>query len=322
MSNLKNLIESYPSYSSIMSHFKFSEKLAPYTSFKIGGDAEVLYTPYDVIELKELCDFLIKNKVDISVIGNASNLLISDAGLLGVVFHFSKLHNISILKEEDDIVLLKVQAGVLMDDLLQFCIKESLSGLENFGGLPASIGGAVFMNAKCFNSSMADLISSVDYVQISKEGAVFGEYKMKMSEWSYKSSPFQENTWGIRALDGRKIILSCTFKLKKGSREEIKTKIEERYKERMQKRQFECPSAGSVFKNDYNLGIPTGKLVSESGLLGFAKNKAEIAPWHGNFIINRGGASSSDVLYIMQVVRTEVQKKYGILLEPEIIYCE
>ncbi len=322
MNNLKNLLESCSIYQSISTHFKFEEDLSQYTSFKIGGKAEVLYSPHSVEELQDVLNLLIEKNVAFSVIGNASNLLISDAGLRGVTISFSKLNGISIVESKENDIYVKVMAGTLIDELTNFCIDQSLCGMENFAGLPASVGGAIFMNAKCFNSSISDLLFLVEYMDITKNGAIFGRYQMNEREWSYKHSPFQGGECTIRATFGRKLILSCLLRLKKGEKEEIEIKTKERSRERVEKRQFEFPSAGSVFKNDYNIGIPTGKLVSDAGLLGFAKNGAQIAPWHGNFIINRDHAKAIDVLYIMQMIKDEIKKKYGVVLESEVIYCE
>ena len=269
-----------------------------------------------------MCKFFIEQKIEFSIIGNASNLLISDDGIKGVVIRISNFTIPSIIKQENDDVFVAVGAGTLIEDFLKFCIQHELSGLEDFGGLPASIGGAVFMNAKCFETSISDVLISAEVMKISKYDATLSEYKMQKNEWSYKSSPFQKCALGIHVQEGREIVLSCLFKLKKGKKEEIKAKIEERHQGRITKKQFEFPSAGSVFKNDYKIGIPTGKLVSDAGLLGLQCGAAQVAQWHGNFIINRGGASAKDVLQLMEKIRKKIQEKHGILLESEIIYCQ
>ena len=320
--SFKEKIEKCPLYNEIKENFKFDEILAPYTSFKIGGKAEALYFPKTYNDLKEVCDFLLKENIPVSVIGNASNLLVSDQGIRGTVLSLSNFKIVEILEERGDTVFVRSDAGVTIEELLQFCITNELTGIENFAGLPASIGGAIFMNAKCFDSSMSDILFSVSYIKLKKNGCVLGKYVFNEKDWAYKISPFQKNSDGIKVLENREVIISSILALKKGKKEDIKQKAEAIYVQRVQKKQFDFPSAGSVFKNDYTIGIPTGKLVSESGLLGACKGKAEIAPWHGNFIINRGGASSNDVISLMQMVREEIKKKYGITLEAEIIYCD
>ncbi len=320
--NIRNLIENSPLCSKVKHHFKFDEALAPYTSFKIGGKAEVLYIPENVAELQTLCDFFIKAGIKLSIIGNASNLLISDEGIKGIVIHIADFALPCIIKKEKDDIFVHVRAGTLVETLLQFCIDNEISGLEDFGGLPASIGGATFMNAKCFDTSISDVLVSAEIMTISEHGASLGQYKMQQKDWGYKSSPFQKCTSGISIQAGRNLILSCIFRLKKGKKEEIKAKIEEKKSLRISKRQFDFPSAGSVFKNDYTIGIPTGKLVSDAGLLGLQCGAAQVAEWHGNFIINRGGASSKDVLRLMEQVKEAIKKQYGILLESEVIYCK
>ena len=319
---VKEKIENAYFYGKIKENFKFDERMAPYTSFKIGGNAEALYFPKNFNELKETCDFLLKENISISIIGNASNLLISDRGIKGVVISLSNFKKIEIFESQDDVVKLKVDAGVTIEELLQFCIENELTGVENFAGLPASIGGAIFMNAKCFDSSISDILFSVSYMKLEKNGCRIEKYSFNKNDWDYKVSPFQKNSDGVKVLENRNIVISSILVLRKGKKEDIKEKAGAIYSQRLQKRQFEFPSAGSVFKNDYTIGIPTGKLVSEAGLLAASKGGAEIAPWHGNFIINRGNATSSDVISLMQIVREEIKKKYGIMLEAEIIYCE
>lgn len=320
--NAKHLIENHPLYPQLITHFKFDELLAPHTSFKIGGKAEVFYLPKSVNELETMCNFFIREGIELSIIGNASNLLISDDGLKGVVIQMSDFMPPSIIKSENDDVLVVAQAGTLIETFLQFCIANELSGLEDFGGLPASIGGAAFMNAKCFETSISDVLVSAEVMKVQANNVAISEYKMKKDDWAYKHSPFQECQSGIRLKEGREVVLSCVLKLKKGKREEIQKKIQEKKDGRRTKKQFDFPSAGSVFKNDYTIGIPTGKLVSDAGLLGLQCGAAQVAFWHGNFIINLGGATSNDVLELMTRVKQEIKTKYGILLESEIIYCE
>ena len=320
--SVRDVIEKHVLYKKIKENFKFSHPLSLYTSFKIGGDGEVIYEPCDVHELQELSNFFLKHDFNVSLIGNGSNLLISDSGISGVLIKLSKFKDISIVKEEGDDIFLNVGAGALVDDVINFCVDKGISGMEDFAGLPASIGGASFMNARCYESSFSDLLFSIKCMIFSKEGCIFVNHKVKQKEWAYKSSPFQKNTMGIRALEGRHFILSVVLHLKRGSEEEIRQKASERYKTRVEKRQFEFPSAGSVFKNDYNVGIPTGKLVSESGLLGLSRGGAQVSAWHGNFIINRGGAKAKDVIDIMNIIREEIKKRYALVLEPEIIYCD
>lgn len=319
--SLVSILQSYNQYEKIKNNFKFDELLSSYTFFKIGGKAELLYEPSDKEELKAMCNFFIEHKIDVSIIGNASNLLISDSGLKGAIIHLNKFNECSVLKREGEHIFVNVGAGLIIDEFIEFCIENEISGIEDFAGLPASIGGAIFMNAKCFETSMSKLVKTVDYLKFSTTGCTFETYSMSEKDWDYKKSPFQKDSSGIKLLENRNIITSCILKLKKGNKDQIKGKSEERYNTRVLKKQFDFPSAGCVFKNDYTCGIPTGKLVSEASLLGLSKGGAQIAPWHGNFIINRGNASSNDVLYIMNVVREEIKKRYGIVLEPEVIYC-
>lgn len=320
--NIIEIVKTFPLYEKIKEDFKESEILSSHTSFKIGGAAQLFFTPSSFEELQEVCSFFIQNKIELSIFGNGSNLLVSDKGIKGVVISLEKLKDISIVEEKDECIVVKVDAGSKIDELLTFCVEHELSGMEDFAGLPASIGGATFMNAKCFDTSISDVLLCAQCLSLSKPSCSFVKYKIKDGDWAYKKSPFQQHTDGIKAHDGRLLILSVFFVLKKGFKEKIKEKMKMRVDTRNEKKHFAYPSAGSVFKNDYNVGIPTGKLVSEAGLLGFCKGGAKVAPWHGNFIINTGGATASDVIYIMEEIREKIKIEYGIILEPEIIYCE
>ena len=319
---LLKLIKTFSLYERVKENFRTEEIASSHTSFKIGGKIQIFYTPSTFNEFQQACDFFMQNKIETSIFGNGSNLLVSDRGVKGVVISLEKIKNISIVEENERDVVLKVDAGSKIDELLAFCVEHELSGMEDFAGLPASIGGATFMNAKCFDTSISDVFLYANCLVLSKLSCTLKEYKMKKSEWAYKKSPFQEHADGIKVHDGRLLLLSVFFALKKGCKDNIKEKIKIRLNARDEKKHFVYPSAGSVFKNDYNVGIPTGKLVSEAGLLGLGKGGAKIAPWHGNFIINTGGATASDVIYIMEEVRERIKTEYGIMLEPEIIYCE
>jgi len=320
--SVRDIIEKHELYEKIKENFKFSCPLSSYTSFRIGGDGDVIYEPSNIDELQKMSSFFLEHNFEVSLIGNGSNLLVSDNGIRGVLIRLAKFKDISIIRNEEDDVFLNVGAGALVDDVITFCGDKGISGLEDFAGLPASIGGATFMNARCYESSFSDLLFSIKCMIFSKKGCILVDYKMQKKEWSYKSSPFQKKTMGVRALEGRCFILSVVLHLKHGIGDVVRQKANERYKTRVEKRQFEFPSAGSVFKNDYNVGIPTGKLISEAGLLGLSRGGAQISAWHGNFIINRGGAKARDVIEIMNIVRDNIKKRYALVLEPEIIYCD
>ena len=210
---------------------------------------------------------------------------------------------------QDDLLI--CGAGCTFEKITDFCIKNEISGLENFAGLPGTTGGATFMNARCYEVSISDVLSSVKYIDLSD----FTEktYSVDLSEWDYKKSPFQS---------GDKIITQVNFNVKKGISKEIEEKSLSFIKDRENKGHFKFPSAGSVFKNNRNFGKPSGKIIDEVGLRGFSVGQAQVAPWHGNFIINNGNATASDVRNLVEIIQEKVLKETGFMLECEIIFTD
>ncbi|UTC66622.1 MULTISPECIES: UDP-N-acetylmuramate dehydrogenase [unclassified Treponema] len=300
---------------------KFDAPVSGLTSYKIGGPAEALFYPKDEENLKAAIAFLRKNKVLTSLIGGGANILVSDKGFKGVLINLKNLNKIEIIGETEGKVFVRAGAGVLIDDLTKWAAENSLSGLECFGGLPGTVGGAVFMNARCYEVSISDIIKSVKYILTENEKAEFAEYQYKPSDWDYKISPFQQNPVSTEIKDGRKIILSAVFSLTHGVKEKIAAKTDEKIQDRIAKGHFKAPSAGSTFKNNRTFGQPSGKLIENAGLKGLCEGGAQVAPWHGNFIINKEKAAAADVKNLIEKVQTAVKNKTGFTLEPEVIFA-
>ncbi len=187
----------------------------------------------------------------------------------------------------NNLVLVTCQAGTPMSAFVSFCTKHNLSGAEEFAGLPGTVGGAVYMNARCFEKSISDILYQTSFFTLQKSGKTKNfTQKFDASQWAYKKSPFQTSP---DTAQDQKIILSATFVLTKKSPADHE-KIEKAYKEfiaqRLDKGHFKFPSAGSVFKNNRDFGKPSDKLIDECGLEGLQIGGAQIAPFHGNFIIN------------------------------------
>ncbi len=303
------------------------------TSFKLGGNAQFFFEPSSKAELIEALHLFIEEGISLSLIGGGTNLLISDKGISGAVLSLKKLNSIEIIDatklqkqntkndENADAVFVKVGAGLLITDFTQWAIDNSISGLENFGGLPGSVGGASFMNARCYGSSISDIIYSAQTLSIKNNKVESSEYLFDKADWAYKKSPFQKNTDGIKIMPEREIVLSVVFKLAKGIQAEIKTQTEECYNDRIQKGHFKAPSAGSTFKNNRDFGKPSGKIIEEVGLKGLSNGGAQVAPWHGNFIINKDNASSKEIFDLISIVQKKVFEETKFLLEPEVIFC-
>lgn len=286
----------------------FSETMANHTTFRIGGPAPLFIEPFDVPSLRFALSVLKADAVPYFVLGGGSNIVVSDKGFEGAVVSMSALCDIEAADE-----CVACGAGASVSSVVSFCTKHVLSGIETFAGLPGSAGGAVCMNARCFDVSVSDILSEVRYI----DGSTLEEktYRFNAADWDYKISPFQ-NT--------QRIVTRAVFKTKKLS-EDKKNEIAERCRayaaERNAKGHFKFPSAGSVFKNNRAFGKPSGKIIDEAELKGMRSGGAQIAPWHGNFIVNTGGATAKDVRDLVDRIVEIVRQKTGFTLECEILFC-
>ena len=286
----------------------FSETMANHTTFRIGGPAPLFIEPFDVPSLCFTLSVLKADAVPYFVLGGGSNIVVSDKGFEGAVVSMSALCDIEAADE-----CVACGAGASVSSVVSFCTEYALSGIETFAGLPGSAGGAVCMNARCFDVSVSDILSEVRYI----DGSTLKEktYRFNAADWDYKISPFQ-NT--------QRIVTRAFFKTKKLS-EDKKNEIAERCRayaaERNAKGHFKFPSAGSVFKNNRAFGKPSGKIIDEAGLKGMRSGGAQIAPWHGNFIVNTGGATAKDVRDLVDRIVEIVRQKTGFTLECEILFC-
>lgn len=333
MTSIQNIIKNNPAFDSSLFLFEYS--LKSLSSFKIGGNAEVLFMPQEDSQLYFWLDFFLKNNFPVSIIGGCSNLLIDDSGIKGVVVSLNKLKHIKMESDSVGQIFVYAEAGVLIDELCEWCVENSISGFENFSGLPGTVGGALYMNAKCYDKSISDILVSANTVVINTPKLVMEKYCFNQSDWNYKKSPFQIKSYkknnstdiflnpagSIEVFNNRKIITSAVFRLNNGDKENILIKTKEFKSDRIQKGHFKAPSAGSVFKNNRDFGIPTGKIIEDAGLKGFSIGGAAVADWHGNFIINKGGASSKDILNLIHYIKHVVFERKGFTLEPEIIYA-
>ena len=286
--------------------FLQNEPLKDKTTFKIGGNATYFAQPNDINSLIYLLTEAKKNSVPVFILGGGSNLVVADEGIDKLVISTLGLDFCDL---QDDLLI--CGAGCTFEKITEFCIKNEVSGLENFAGLPGTTGGATFMNARCYDVSISDVIYSVKYLDLSD----FNEktYFLDSTDWDYKKSPFQT---------GDKIVTQVNFSIKKGNSKEIEEKSLSFINDRKNKGHFKFPSAGSVFKNNRNFGKPSGKIIDEVGLRGISVGDAQVAPWHGNFIINNGNASANDVKTLVKNIQQKVQEKTGFLLECEIIFTD
>lgn len=276
-----------------------NEPMSKHTSFKIGGPAEIFVKINNVEELKLIIKISKQAEVPITVVGNGSNLLVSDDGVRGIVLkiEFDKI-------EIEESGKLKVGSGVKLAFLAQKCLKEKLEGVEFASGIPGTIGGAIRMNAGAHGSEMKDIVKKITCMTRDGKIQVISNEEAK---FEYRNSIFSQNDY---------IILEAEIQLRKGNPEEIRSKMDEYATYRKEKQPIEYPSAGSTFKrgNDFI----TAKLIDECGLKGYQIGGAQVSEKHAGFIINKGNATAEDVKQLMKYVEEQVYNKFGKKIEPEI----
>ncbi|MCL2086623.1 MAG: UDP-N-acetylmuramate dehydrogenase [Oscillospiraceae bacterium] len=275
--------------------------MSSFTSFKIGGNADVLIKANCeelIVEVARAC--ALKN-IPLYVVGKGSNLLICDEGLRGVVLVLSSAFSQVCVEG----VLLSCSAGVLLSKLCQVACEHSLKGLEFAYGIPGTAGGALFMNAGAYGGEMKDVILSARFLDVN-DGKI-KELSAAEMDLSYRHSCFNS---------GNNIILSLCIRLEKGEQAEIKAKMDEIMKKRQDKQPLEYPSAGSTFKRPP--GSYASLLIEQCGLKGREVGGAQVSRKHSGFIINKGNASFNDVVGLIKIVKDEVFSKTGVGLECEV----
>jgi UDP-N-acetylmuramate dehydrogenase len=272
-----------------------------YTSFKAGGIAETLLIPESIDELKEALAMLVDTRSEYIVIGNGTNILVSDSGYNGTIIKIGKAFSGIEINGEEVIA----GAGALLSSVASASAEAGLSGLEFASGIPGSIGGAVYMNAGAYEGEMKDVVKRVDI--LSKDGLSVISLDAGEMKFSYRYSALQE-TGGIA--------ISVTLKLVNGCMNEIKEKTRKLAELRNSKQPVSMPSAGSFFKRPP--GYFAGKLIEEAGLKGLTVGGAQISPLHAGFIVNKWNATASDIIDLMYLVIHTVFDKFEVKLEPEV----
>lgn len=282
---------------------RLDEPMAPHSSFRIGGPADLFVLPGNAAEAAEVLRLCAHESVPAFLLGGGTNILVSDRGIRGAVVDLSRLTGI---RAEDSVVT--ALAGAPVSDLAEEACARGLSGLEFAYSLPGSVGGAVWMNARCYGGEISDVLERVDYL----EGAALEprRYEKNSADWGYKKSPFQENG---------KVVLSASFRLRPGDPAEMRQKMRSYREDRERKGHFLHPCAGSIFKNNRAFGAPTGQLVDSMGLKGTRIGDAQIASYHGNIFINAGNARASDMRTLIEKVEREARARLGFDLEREVI---
>ena len=282
---------------------KQNEPMKNHTSFKIGGPAEFYIKIKSIEELQKILKFAQKENIKITIVGNGSNVLVSDKGIDGIVIR-TNLKEMKIKDIEQNKVEITVDDATPIGFLAQKLLKEEITGFEEISGIPGTIGGAILMNAGAHGKEIKDIVTEV--TTIDYEGKIH-KFTNEESEFTYRHSKFSE---------GNYIILQAKMLLEKGNAKDIKTKMDEYAQYRKEKQPIEYPSAGSTFKRGTD--FITAKLIDEAGLKGYSVGGAKISEKHAGFIINTGNATAQDVLDLAKYVTDKVYEKFGKKIEFEI----
>ena len=276
------------------------EPMSRHTTFRVGGPADFFVTPKTKEEVRDVIRICKEAGMPYYIMGNGSNLLVSDAGYRGVIVQIYKEMNE--VKVEGDLV--KAQAGALLSGIAAKALGAELSGFEFASGIPGTIGGACVMNAGAYGGEMKDVLESVTV--LTGEGKII-ELGRNELELGYRTSVIAKKGY---------IVLGAVLKLERGDGEKIKTYMDELKEKRVTKQPLEYPSAGSTFKRPE--GYFAGKLIEDAGLRGFQVGGAQVSEKHCGFVINRDHATAADIMELMRQVQIRVKENSGVDLEPEV----
>ncbi|MCI7795531.1 MAG: UDP-N-acetylmuramate dehydrogenase [Lachnospiraceae bacterium] len=278
---------------------RINEPMSRHTSFKAGGTAAWFAQPETAGELSALTVACKKTGASWYVVGNGSNLLVSDSGFDGLIINTCRLNRLEVSEDS-----LTAGAGVLLSKAAAEALKAGLTGLEFAAGIPGSTGGAVVMNAGAYGSEIKDVLKSVTVLT---EDRRVEKIPAEELELGYRTSAIAKCGW---------IVLEAEFSLKKGDPSEIRARMDDLAARRREKQPLEYPSAGSTFKRPE--GYFAGKLIEDAGLKGFSVGGASVSEKHAGFVINRGDATASDIYKLCKEVRRKVFETFGVSLELEV----
>ena len=278
------------------------EPMCDHTTFRIGGKADVFVSIINEHEILRLLELLKSKQIPFFVLGNGSNILVSDEGYRGVIIEIGSAY--SGVRMLDDIVIAK--AGTTMAKLSHFAMENNLTGLEFASGIPGTVGGGIIMNAGAYGGEMRQITYRVKAVTPLGEVIYLSNADM---EFEYRNSKAKREGY---------IILQAEFRLHHGEKSVIEGIMRDLAKKRRDKQPLEYPSAGSTFKRPQ--GYYAGKLIADAGLKGFSIGGAQVSEKHAGFLINTGSATAADMYELINQVRTKVKEAYSVVLEPEVIF--
>ena len=278
-----------------------NEEMKYHTTFRIGGVADYFVMPETKEQIKAVLLLCRENEIPYYIIGNGSNLLVGDKGFRGVIIQIDKTFDEITFIDETTV---KAQAGVMLSKLASKIAEKSLTGFEFAGGIPGTLGGAVYMNAGAYGGEIKDCIVSALVIDEKNEIKTLTKDELELS---YRSSVIQKKEY---------VVLEATFSFEKGEKECILAKMAQLNESRREKQPLNYPSAGSTFKRPE--GHFAGKLIMDAGLSGYQVGGAMVSKKHCGFVINAGNATANDVQTLMENVDEIVYEKFGVHLEPEV----
>ncbi len=275
--------------------------LKKFNTFRVNAKALEFYVPETINGFIDLIKYLNDNNKRYMILGGGSNILFLDK-----VIEFPIVYTGFFSRIEHTSHNILAYSGANVIDVVKYAYKNAFTGLEFLYGLPGTIGGAAYMNARCYEHSVSDFIDSVGIIDDNIEYMHIG---IDDCNYAYKKSVFQDKKY---------IIIDVRFKLNKGSKKLIKPEMKKFYKDRKNKNQFKYPSAGSTFLNDYETNMIAGKVIDSINMRGTRVGGAMVSPYHANFIVNYNNATGKDILNLMRKVREEVYNQKGITLNAEV----
>jgi len=278
------------------------EPMSEHTTFEIGGPADLYVVPDTVDRTRVVIETVRAAGVPLFVLGRGSDLLVSDEGYRGVVLAVGD--GITDLTYEGETLV--AEAGVTLADAAEMACALGLSGLEFACGIPGTVGGAVFMNAGAYGGQIADVLVGIQALTPEGDRVELGVDELAMG---YRTS--RVKTDGL-------VVLSATFKLERAEEDDIRARMDDLTRQREEKQPLELPSAGSTFKRPE--GHFAGKLIMDAGLKGYQVGGAAVSEKHAGFVVNVGGATAADVHAVIEHVQDEVQRQFGVSLEPEVLF--
>ncbi len=276
------------------------EPMSAHTTFRIGGPADYFAMPSSAEEIRRIVSLCIEQEVPYYIIGNGSNLLVGDKGFRGVIIQIFK--NMRDIRTEGETVT--AQAGALLSKVAAAAYDAGLTGFEFASGIPGTLGGAVRMNAGAYGGEMSQVLKSAAVLTAEGEVLTIPVEEMKMG---YRTSIVSRMDY---------VVLGAQLVLSRGSKEDIRAKMDELKEKRVSKQPLEFGSAGSTFKRPE--GYFAGKLIEDAGLRGFRIGNAQVSEKHCGFVINRGGATAAEVAELMDHIIRRVEETSGVRLQPEV----